>query len=257
MYDLPELAAATTAWWQGMAEHLSRAGIAGVPPELVCADDPYTHWTPPNLLFSQTCGYPLTHALKGRVCYVATPCYAAPGCHGPNYCSQVIVSEASPAVGMQDLKDARCAVNGMDSQSGYNALRALVAPYAEEGRFFSGVTISGGHRESAALVGRGEADVAALDCVTHALLAAHVPQALAGTRVLCQTPSAPGLPYVTAVSASTDLVARLREGLFSALADPRLAQTRASLLIAGAEVLSDSAYDAILDMEAAGLNLTL
>ncbi len=41
---------------------------------------------------------------------------------------------------------------------------------------------------------------------------------LDGTRVLCRSGSAPGLPYVTAAAADEDMLRRLRTALFNALA---------------------------------------
>jgi ABC-type phosphate/phosphonate transport system substrate-binding protein len=256
MYSLPEVAGATRAWWSGLAHHFARAGIGGVPAALTHPKNVYGHWTEPNLLFSQTCGFPLTHDLAGKVRYVATPRYEAPGCSGAYYCSFIVVGEDSPAVDLADLKGGVCAVNGTDSQSGYNVLRAMAAPLAQGRPFFSRTVVSGGHRASIVLVRHGTADVAAIDCVTHALLSSHAPDVLRGTRVLCRSLPAPGLPYVTAGSAPADLLERLRDGLFAALADPNLVGTRAALLLAGAEVLADDAYDVIPEMERAGVSLS-
>ena len=108
---------------------------------------------------------------------------------------------------------------------------------------------SGGHPNSLALVAAGDADVCAADCVSYALLARHRPAALDGLRSLGHTPSAPGLPYVTKATTDDDTLARLRNGLFAALADPGLAAARADLLIRGADVLPEAAYERIVDLE--------
>ena len=251
MYDLPELRAATDAWWQGLARAFRREGIADVPDGLDRRNHYAEVWTAPDLLFSQTCGYPLTHALAGKVTLVATPCYGTDGCDGPDYCSFVIVAADSMARAIEDLRGQRCAVNGLDSQSGCNALRALIAPAARNGRFFGSVALTGSHTASLAHVASGEADVAAIDCVTHGLLARHRPQALAGTRVLCHTASAPSLPYVTRDGAGPDLLRRLRAGLDRACADPVVAEARTALLLEGTAVLALAAYDRIDAMEQA------
>jgi hypothetical protein len=251
MYDLPEIAGATDAWWRGLARAFRREGIAEVPDRLTRGEDLFRHWSSPDLLFSQTCGYPLIHALAGRVALVATPCYRAEGCAGPEYRSVVVVRADSAVTEPAQLRGGTCAVNSRDSQSGYNALRALVAPLSRGGRFFGRVVMSGGHRESLALVAAGEADVAAIDCVTHALLARHAPTALAGTRVLCHSAAAPGLPYVTAAGADVTLLRRLRAGLRRAFDDPGLAAVRDDLLLAGMEVLPLAAYGRIAELEAA------
>ena len=146
------------------------------------------------MLLSQTCGYPLTHELAGVVELVATPAYSASGCSGANYCSLIVVSEDNPAAGLQDLHGAVCAYSRRDSHSGYNALRAAVAPHADGSSFFSRVVESGAHPVSIELIATGEADVCAVDCVTHALIAKYRPDALAGTRVMGATEHAPGLP---------------------------------------------------------------
>jgi hypothetical protein len=77
----------------------------------------------------------------------------------------------------------------------------------------------------------------------------HAPDSLAGTRILCTSPSAPSLPYITAGGAGDDLVEALRAGLDRALTDVSLAAARDDLRIAGAEVLPLAAYDVMLEME--------
>jgi ABC-type phosphate/phosphonate transport system substrate-binding protein len=249
MYDLPEVAAANDALWHGLARALAREGVEDVPQELTRGVDLGQVWRDPNLLFGQTCGYPLTHAFKGALMVVATPVYDAPGCAGPEYCSRIVVRADDPAWELEDLRGRTAAITHATSQSGYSALRATVAHLADQGRFFGRVLESGGHPDSLAMVAAGVADVCATDCVTHALLARHRPEALEGLRVLARSPAAPGLPYVTRAAADDELVARLRGALSAALEDPGLASAREALLIAGAEVLPETAYQRIIDLE--------
>lgn len=249
MYDPPELHEATNAWWQGLARHFRAAGIAGVPDRLTRPADLHAHWRDPALLFSQGCGYPLTHDFAGQWQVLATPCYAARGCHGALYRSVLIVPAASPFASLEDLRGRTACYNSADSHSGFNILRAHFAPLAHGGRFFGKVVRSGGHIHSAAMVQAGEADVAALDCVTHALFARHAPHRLAGTRVLRATEDAPGLPYVTSAATDERTLAALRVGLAAALADPGLHELRATLLIDGAQPLRNDAYSAIRGWE--------
>ncbi|MAG97985.1 MAG: phosphate ABC transporter substrate-binding protein [Rhodospirillaceae bacterium] len=226
MYALDVVRAANEAWWQGLARHLRAAGLAEVPMGLTWPAEREAHWRRSDLMFSQTCGYPLTHALAGAVRLVATPCYAAEGCEGPHYDSVVVVAEAAAYTRPADLAGRCCAVNAWDSQSGCNALADLVAPQggsgSADGRFFAEVLKSGSHAASLALVASGRADVAAIDCVVFALLARHAPDRLQGLRTLCRTRPAPGLPYITAAATSDEDVERLRQGLRAAIADPAL-----------------------------------
>ena len=91
MYDLPGLEAATDAWWAGLAAAFRAEGIRDVPARLTREADHAALWTAPDLLFSQSCGYPLTHALAGRVTLVATPIYHCAGCGGGSYRSEIVV----------------------------------------------------------------------------------------------------------------------------------------------------------------------
>jgi len=248
MYDLPEVSVATDALWSGIAKALERAGLDDVPATLT-RDAGVDVWHSGELLLSQTCGYPLTHALAGVVELVATPVYSADGCSGADYASLIVIAEDNPAAALKDLRGAVCAYSMRDSHSGYNVLRAAVAPLARGEAFFSRIVESGGHPFSVGLVAGGEADVCAVDCVTHALMATYRQDALAGTRVIGVTERAPGLPYVTRAGVDADTMSRLRDGLQTAFSDPQLADVRDALLLTGVEFLDRSAYQRIDDLE--------
>jgi ABC-type phosphate/phosphonate transport system substrate-binding protein len=250
MYDPPELHASVDAWWRGLARAIRAEGVANVPDELDRSQSLDALWGAPNLLFTQTCGFTLTGAWASRLRYLATPRHAAAGCEGSSYCSWIVVTADSPAHELEDLRGARCSINGRISHSGYNALRALIAPLAQDGRFFGSVIDSGSHAESLAQLGRGEVDIAAIDCVTHALLSRCRPHVIAATRIVGRTPQVPGLPYATRYDASPDLVRKLRTALARAIHDPELRAVRAELLITGVDVLPTGSYACIAQMEA-------
>src|SRR5262245_50561849 len=125
MYDPPELHAAVDAWWQGLARAFRAEGIPDVPDRLDRGRLAHDLWAVPDLLIAQSCGYPLLRDFAGRLRYVATPRYAAPGCEGVSYCSWIVVAADSDARSIADLRHRRCSINGRDSHSGFNALRAL------------------------------------------------------------------------------------------------------------------------------------
>ncbi len=83
--------------------------------------------------------------------------------------------------------------NEWASFSGHIALRAHLAGLRAGAPepFFAAAVISGSHRESARLVARGEADLAALDAVAWALLRAHEPETAARLVVLDRTGPCP------------------------------------------------------------------
>lgn len=253
MYDLPGLAAVTDAWWAGLAAAFRAEGLTAVPPRLTRGDDPAAAWTSPHLLFSQTCGYPLTHALAGRVTLVATPVYTCPGCAGGGYRSEILVRADDPAAGLAALRGRRAAVNATDSQSGYSALRHAVAGLAEAGRFFAAVELSGSHLASMEMVAAGGADLCAVDAVTYHLLRRLRPDLTHALRVLAHTAEAPALPFITRRDLGEADLERLRAGLRRACADPSLARLREQLLLEGVVVKPLSAYDRIVALEAAAV----
>ncbi len=252
MYDLPELAWASDALVAALAAALP-AGLAN--PERRRGDEPSAFWQAPDLLLTQTCGYPLMTAFADELAYVATPCYDLPGCAGGRYHSVALVRDDDLAECLADLRGRRAAINGRDSQSGHNCLRRAVAPLAHGQPYFSAVVETGAHARSIAAVAAGEADIATIDCVTHALLARVRPQALSGTRVLFRTADAPALPYVTRKGMATETVAALRTALMQVACDPALAEARAALLLKDFALLGEAAYDEILEMERAAEEL--
>jgi ABC-type phosphate/phosphonate transport system substrate-binding protein len=236
MYDLPETHAATDAFWGALAEVLGLSVNLSRDAEWVAA------WRDPTLLFSQTCGYPLTHEFAGTLAYVATPHYACDGCEGPFYRSILLARQALP---LADFRGRVAAFNSHESMSGMLALKAAFAPLAEQGHFFSSARETGSHLASLAAVQQGTADLCAIDCVTVALARRYRPAALAGLVEVGRTPLAPGLPFVTRAAD----VAELRQALAAVFADPRLAATRATLLLSGFSVLEAEAYQAITRLE--------
>lgn len=246
MYAVPPDALAT--FWAGLREHMRDAGLIDVPDALCHPVDLPAHWRRPDLLLSQTCGFPMMTSLAGQVRYVATPRYRAFGCDGPFYSSAVVVRAGDHAESLADLAGRRVAFNAPDSQSGTNALRAMIAPLASGRSFFAEAIETGAHRASVAAVCAGRADVAAIDAVTWALLGRDQRDEVEGLRVLAFTCKAPGLPLVTALSTSPADLGRLRHAMAQACADKALAACLAELLIDGFEVLPPEAYEGILQM---------
>ncbi|WP_420404404.1 phosphate/phosphite/phosphonate ABC transporter substrate-binding protein [Nisaea sp.] len=249
MYDLPEIRAATDEWWAALARAFRTEGINGVPAERARFAEESDAWSRPDLFFAQICGYPLRKCHRETLTVIGTPCYAADGCAGPRYSSVVIVQRGAGIGALAALRGQRLACNGATSQSGMSALRALLAEEGHGPDFFGDTIRSGGHRTSVALVTSGEADTAAIDCVTWALLLKHAPEECAAVEVLTRTPDAPGLPYVVPAATDAGTLAALRRGLTRAVADPAGAEARRTLLIEDIALLTDHDYVEIDEIE--------
>jgi ABC-type phosphate/phosphonate transport system substrate-binding protein len=254
MYDLPEIRSANDSLWAAIAAALERRGVADVPRALArdCAFG--SEWHDPRLLLAQTCGYVLTHALSGRVRLVATPSYHAPGCVGPRYRSFVIVSAAASFQRLEDLRGRVAAVNSEDSHSGMNSLRHTFAPLSRAGRFFARVEHTGSHRLSIEQLARGNADVAAVDCVTFALLGRVEPELIASLRIIADTAAAPGLPFITRADATDAEIDVLRAALVEAWLTVD-SEVKAKLRLDGIHALPLTDYGEIDRMEAEAISI--
>ncbi len=243
------------ALWRALAARLVAAAVPGVPPGLTWPADCLALWLAPGLLLSQTCGYPLVTLLAGKVRVVGAFHYAAAGCSGVLNRSQLVVRTDDPAATLAGLRGRTVAYNGTESQSGYNSLRAMVAPLAVDGSFFGGRLATGAHHRSVAAVRDGLADIASIDCVSLASLARYQPELTRHVRVLDQSHPYPGLPLITSTATSDATLATLRAALQRLVLDPALAQVREDLFITGFEALDYPAYQVCLDMRDQALAL--
>lgn len=244
----PPLAHATAELWSFLRQYLSQAGLEDLP-EKLDRTVPYDQaWLRPDLLLSQTCGYPFASSLRGRVRLVATPVYGHPGCDGPLMRSFIIVRKDSSLGSLEDLRDTTAAINSPDSNSGSNLFRAAVAPLARDGRFFGRIIETGSHGGSIAAVADGRADSAAIDCITYANIRRFDPGQIEGIRIIAETPKGPGLPFITSGDASDERVQLLRSALDAAIREPSLAITRATLGLVDFAVLSEADYEPLLSL---------
>ncbi len=244
MYDWLEVRPVLDALWTDIATRLHVAGITA-PTVLRHNSDYRAAWLDPGLLLSQTCGYPFASTLRGRVQLVATPHYAVSGCNGPNYCSMIIARRGAAALGQ--WPGGIAAVNSGDSQSGFWALRAALAEAGCPAP--SRLIETGSHRASLHAVANGTAGIAAIDAVCWAMAAAHEAATVVELDVIGQSPSAPGLPFITSAATPPALLTALRQALADALAGPAGEVCRTSLFLSGLSVLPDAAYDRILAVQ--------
>ncbi|MFD1702594.1 phosphate/phosphite/phosphonate ABC transporter substrate-binding protein [Methylopila henanensis] len=242
MYSGPEGAA--SAFWAAIRDGLRSRGIEGAPATLGDPADLSAHWRSPALLFSQTCGLPFSTELAGCVTLLAVPHYDAPGCEGPNYRSVIVARADDAADTLAGVVGRRAAVNAVGSHSGFSQLVTTLAPFARGAYPLSEMMVSGSHRASLSLVREGVADLAAIDCVTWALLVSNEPRAVSELKIVGRSPPSLGLPFV----ASSELPSQTIEALRSALADVMRHSaheaTRRALMLNGMSTPTQDAYAA-------------
>jgi ABC-type phosphate/phosphonate transport system substrate-binding protein len=189
MYDRAETAAANNRFWQCI-----RARLGEGPLSLTREGNLWDHWQSPDLIFSQTCGYPYRVKLHGQVTLIGTPDYGLQGCPPGYYNSVIVVRADAGGTCLSDFEGARFAYNEAMSQSGWAGPQTHAQA---QGVRFRNLVQTGGHLYSAQAVGQGRADIAGLDALSWELMREHDGFA-ADLRVLERTTPTPALPYITA-----------------------------------------------------------
>lgn len=249
MYNIREIHQASASLWRGIAKYLRREGIDIVPDRLVFGYPLNDLWNDPKLVFSQCCGYDVVRAFESTLTPLAVPHFDVAECAGGEYSSLIVVGEDCLYDDVLEMQGTIAAINGSQSHSGMNSLRQLVASRHKNGRFFHKVIISGAHVNSLEMLRCGVADVAAIDCVTHALLSAYQPETLAGTRVLGRTYHSPAPPYVTRSEYGDQFFERMRTALSRAFEDPALSSARQALFIKKIKWTDITSYQKISEIE--------
>lgn len=247
MYDLPELRQATDLWWAGIARALVDQGFPDVPRRLD-RGDPAAAWACPDLLLSQCCGRDLVTHLAGIVVPVAVPSYRADGCSAGSYRSWLVVRDRDPRRELAAFAGASAAVNCTGSHSGWVALAHSLAAAGLPERCLARGILTGSHRASLSAVAQGDADLAAIDCVSFGLFRRNEPELVAGLRILAVSEAAPALPYVTASGRSAAERSRLAAALAAACRDQATASARDALLIEGFVAPEGDPYHRTVEM---------
>lgn len=249
LYDFPQLRLETNAFWRAIAKRLRDAGVTAVPGRLSRSQDYTAAWRNPGLIMGQACGYPLMQQLRNRARIVATPFYTSRGCESFQHSSIFIVNANAEFGTLSDLRGGVCAVNGFDSNTGTNLLRAAIAPLAESKPFFHSVVVTGSHLASIETIANGGADVAAIDCVSLAHLRRFESTLTACVRQIGQSMLVPAPPFITGWKTDDGTLAVLRRALDDVAADPKLASVRAALSIGGFKYVAEADYEIALRIE--------
>jgi len=203
----------------------------------------------PGLWLGHTCGYPLMTGLQDHVSPFCVPLFDVPGTKGKLYSSRFIVAADSDIQTIADSRGRVAAMNNPDSNSGMNVFRRAVAEVSAAAQFFDRVVTSGGHLYSLEAVAMGEADIAAIDCVSYQLIADWRPDLCAGLRVIGDSVRTCGLPLVIPHADlidvdTTEMTERLNQAL--ALCDAAVYET---LQLTGFASVGLEDYRSILEVE--------
>lgn len=249
MYNLPEMADRNAAFWAAVSDELRRDGETGLPSGLTFARPAVPDRIGAEVLFSQTCGYPLQTIYRGQFHLLGVPTYDAPGCGFATHRAFVLVRDDSPFRTPDDLRGATFALNSRHSNSGMNLPRLLFARIAGGRPFFRAVVETGSHPGSMERVASGELDAASIDCLTYAFLKDHRPDATARLRILAETPESPAIPFVTSTATPPERVEALRAALLGVAADPARRPVLHALRIRTITPADATAYGRLLDYE--------
>jgi ABC-type phosphate/phosphonate transport system substrate-binding protein len=249
MYNFPEMRSANAQFWEALRGLLRETGVSDAPETLLFGRGPVPARLEAEMLFSQTCGYPLKTVFKGQAMRLGAPLYDVPGCAGATHCAFFVIRADAPAQCLDDLRGGVFLLNSPLSNSGMNLPRRALAEIAGGKPFFRQVIDTGGHPASLDRLLCGDGDVASIDCVTYAFWRHYRPDTAAGVRVLGETPPSPSIPFVTSVATPAPTVPILRAALRRVATEACYAAARSGLKIVGIEDVPDDAYRGLLEYE--------
>ncbi len=244
MFDLPELSDTNDTWWAGICGHIAALGgdsrpIRSKPADLI------EHWLQRDLVLSQTCGWPLITSLRDGVQTLGRFTVRDVSDETGFYESKIVVA---PGVALD--RPLRVVINNADSLSGRISLGVALS---RNGYVAQSIRVSGSHRNSLAMLRKGEADIAAIDGLTWALIGDVAPHERTDLTVVGNGPRIPFLPYITGLQTSASDVSALQAALGAASVDPNLASTRYRLRL-GTFIASQVAdYESLASLGAIAL----
>lgn len=242
--------AATAAAWRTVLQWVvDRAGVEcqviDYPPPLPIAE----LWSRPDMGCAFMCGYPVARS-SPRPVLLAAPVPALQRCGGkPLYWTDIVVRADSPIQDITGTFGHRFAFTAEESQSGWQAPRTLLAPFAQErgGSLFAALVgpLSTPRRVAEAVIA-GAADAGPLDSYAHALFRATEPALAARLRVIASTPPTAIPALVAAPSIAPADAVRLTAALLAVHDSAWLAPARATLLLERFARVRPEGYEALL-----------
>jgi ABC-type phosphate/phosphonate transport system substrate-binding protein len=193
-----------------------RAAGMTAPDSLTRGPDAYwPAWGAPDLVLSQSCGFPYRAKLHGKVTLIGTPDFGVQGCAPGYYRSVFVAGKSDPRRDVMQFDGASLAFNEDLSQSGWAAPQNFARIH---GLSLRPTLRTGGHLLSARAVAEGRAEIAALDAITWEMIQRHEPFA-AHLQVVGVTNPTPGLPYIGALGVDAGVMFDVIAAAIAALPD--------------------------------------
>ncbi|MEJ6392295.1 PhnD/SsuA/transferrin family substrate-binding protein [Gymnodinialimonas sp. 2305UL16-5] len=193
MYLAPDTAGPYGRLWARIRDGLRDHGIAA--PDALDHDTPPAEgWARDDLILGQICNLPLRLGRSNGATLIGTCDHGVADVPPGHYASAYMVHRNASADDPMAYTGGTLAINDAESHSGWGAPQTHAASL---GHSWRRAVVSGAHRNSAALVAEGTADIAAIDLITLAILRREDHPALRDLRMISQTPSAPGMTLIT------------------------------------------------------------
>jgi len=249
MYNLPEMANRNVAFWKALSEEIGKEHVPDLPSELSFSRPAVPEAIGSEVLFSQTCGYPLQTVYRGQFVLLGVPTYDFPGCGAAMHRAFIIVRKDSSFKSLEDLRGSKFALNSRHSNSGMNLPRIMLARLGIKAPFFGSVTETHSHTESIRRVAAGELDAASIDCVTYGFFNDCCPEKVSVLRVLHETPESPAIPFVSSIATAPGQVDALRASLLRLANDSSRKPVLRGLRIETITPVKSSIYQRVIDYE--------
>ena len=250
MYSVND--ATAVAWRTLLQWVIARAGVSAEVIDYPAPEPLETLWQRPDLCGVFMCGFPLSQ-MMARPIVLAAPVPAPPAFdNAPVYWTDLVVRADAPFENIRDTFGHRIAYTMVNSQSGYQAPRQFLAPFARlRGPLFSetvGPLVT--PRRVVDSILAGESDVGPLDSYVHALLRVTEPSLTGQLRVVASTARTPIPPLVASAGSSPVDVERLRDALHEVADAEELVRERATLALQRFAPMPAATYDELVQRAA-------
>ena len=233
--------AATAAAWRALLQWVVER--AEVDAEVIDYPAPLplpALWQRDDLAGAFMCGYPFSRAERQPIALAAPVPSPASYRNRPEYWTCIVAREDSGIRTLDDTYSRRMAYTTPDSQSGYQAVRTLVARKSHPFSSMVGPLVT--PRRVVEAVLEGAADAGPVDSYALDLLRLHEPQLVAPLRDVATTPPTPIPLLVASPGLPGDEVDRLRQALDGVEHEPALAAVRSALLLRRFAAVGPLAY---------------